>query len=180
MAEAKENPAPRGGKKGLVWLVILIGVVAVSAGGGFGVGTILRGGPDAAQADSLPAEPTAGGSTDPAGGISHEELTYYEFEPITANADERGLTRYIRATIILAIKSEVEKKVSATALLEKKKPELKNWLTIFLASRTLEEVRGAQNLNRLRREIRDSFNEQLWPDRAPVVENVLFKDFAVQ
>jgi flagellar basal body-associated protein FliL len=63
---------------------------------------------------------------------------------------------------------------------DKRLPELKNWLAVYLAGRTLDEVRGAQSLNRVRREICDAFNEQIWPQQPPRIHHVLLKEFAVQ
>lgn len=178
-AEAQPEAAGGGGRKtSPIWIVVFVGVIAIAAGVGFGVSIVFRPPPQTAEAGELPSDADQTGTTDLAGGIPKDDYAYYEFEGITVNLDEPRLARYIRATIILAIR--VEKSQDAIQRLEKKKPELTNWLTIFLASRTLEEVRGARSLNRMRREIRDSFNEQLWPNRAPVIEHVLFKDFAVQ
>jgi len=57
---------------------------------------------------------------------------------------------------------------------------LKNWLTIYLASLTLEDIRGDTNLKRIQTQIKDAFNEKLFPDSKPQIEHVLFKEFAIQ
>jgi flagellar basal body-associated protein FliL len=99
-------------------------------------------------------------------------------EPTIVNLDEPRLARYIRASIVLAVRGENFKAVSE--LVDKKKPELKSWLTVYLAGCSLEDVRGPKNLNRICREVREAFNEQLWPGGKPLIEKVLLKEFAVQ
>jgi len=65
-------------------------------------------------------------------------------------------------------------------LLQEKIPVLKSWLTIYLASQTLEDVRGDRNLMRIQSEILDAFNEKLFPNAKPKIKHILLKEFAVQ
>jgi flagellar basal body-associated protein FliL len=132
--------------------------------------------PAAAPAAAPAPEPPVKESPAP-GGEKSQEYVYFDFEPIVVNLDEPRLARYVRVTITLVIR--VENHAAAKALLEKRKPELKNWLTTYFASCTLDGVRGSASLNRLRREILDAFTQQLWPNQKPLVEQVLFKEFAV-
>ena len=44
----------------------------------------------------------------------------------------------------------------------------------------MEEVRGASNLSRIRREILDLLNEQMFPNAKPQISRVLFEEFQVQ
>jgi flagellar basal body-associated protein FliL len=104
---------------------------------------------------------------------------YYDLEPVIANLDVPGVTRYVRATLTLEIRDEVDIK-KGTILLEREKPLLTSWLTIYLASLTLEDTRGDRNLKRIQLQIRDAFNEKLFPDSKPQIIEVLFKEFAVQ
>ena len=55
-----------------------------------------------------------------------------------------------------------------------------NWLTIYLASLSLGDIRGDKNLRRIQSQITDAFNEILFPDAKPQIENVLFKEFPIQ
>jgi flagellar basal body-associated protein FliL len=103
---------------------------------------------------------------------------YLDIEPITINLDEPRLARYVRAAITLAFDAKNEAEVRSQV--DKCLPELKNWLAVYLAGRTLDEVRGTQSLNRVRREICDAFNEQIWPQQPPRIHHVLLKEFAVQ
>jgi flagellar basal body-associated protein FliL len=179
--------APRAAKK--VPLFVLLCAAAALAAGGAGYGVAVLVGPSQAGAAPTTEEPApaaapqhGGGHGEAAAGApgtpAGDEFVYYEFEPIVVNLDEPRLARYVRVSITLAIKPE--NALAAKAILERRKPELKNWLTVFFASCTLEEARGSANLNRLRREILDNFSQQLWPDQPSMINHVLFKEFAVQ
>jgi flagellar basal body-associated protein FliL len=176
VAEALPGAAPPGKFK---MFILLCGAVTVfAAGAGYGAAVVIgRHGPRQAEAAATPAAPLAAEPQPPAEESAKDEYVYFDFEPIVANLDEPRLARYVRVTITMAVRPE--NALAAKALLDKRKPELKNWLTVFFASCTLEEVRGAANLNRLRREILDNFSQQLWPDQKPLISHVLFKEFAV-
>jgi flagellar basal body-associated protein FliL len=199
------TPAGGGGLKGL--LIMAAGMTLLAAGGGYGAAMLMGSSPGApgseesapvaAHAAEAPAkapakekekekgeksEKSEKGEKGKEGASSHlaegAEFGYYDFEPIIVNLDEPRLARYIRVTITLVIKAENHDAAKAT--LDRRKPELKNWLTTYFASCTLDNVRGAPSMNRLRREILDAFTQQLWPNQKPLVEQVLFKEFAVQ
>jgi flagellar basal body-associated protein FliL len=57
---------------------------------------------------------------------------------------------------------------------------LRDWLTTYFAGLSLEDVRGSRNLNRIKRDVQDQFNELLFPGTKPFVRQVLFREFAVQ
>ncbi|GAH72149.1 unnamed protein product, partial [marine sediment metagenome] len=111
--------------------------------------------------------------------VGSQKTWYYELEPVVANLDVPGITRYVRAAITLEISAEVDQE-KGIAFLEEKKPVLTNWLTIYLASLTLEDIRGDRNLRRIQSQILDSFNEKLFPDARPQIKHILFKEFAIQ
>jgi len=67
-----------------------------------------------------------------------------------------------------------------TTFLNEKKPLLTNWLTVYLASLSLEDIRGDANLKSIQSQILDAFNEKLFPDSKPKIKHILFKEFAVQ
>ncbi len=177
MAEdAEKKVAEPLGKKGLSPIVKLA-VVAVLAlvviGTSAMVGGFAARSAASPVAQSQPAEESAAGES-----RSDVQYTYYEMEPIIVNLDEPRLARYIRASVVLAVRGENYKAV--TELAEKKKPEMKSWLTVYLAGCTLEDVRGPKNLNRICREVQEAFNQELWPNSKPLIEKVLLKEFAVQ
>jgi len=160
----------------LLPILVTVAVVAVTAAGGIALGWFF-GAPGPARAvaqqDDLP--PADGPRSTQQG---EEGFSYYDFEPITVNVNEPMLNRYIRATITLAIRKKDY--ADAEKLIRSREPELKSWMTIFFSACELEDVRGEQNLNRLRREVLDSLNNQLWPKGRPLIDHVLFREFAVQ
>ena len=173
--ESEEPSVASGGSGSVMWLAVLVVAAVVAAAGGFVLARFLGAAVAPAQAQAAQAEaPPKSEVTLSADG----DLTYHHFEPITVNLAGDNMSRYIRATITLAIETKHFK--DAAKRIEAKNPELKNWMTLFLADCTLEKVRGANALNRLRREIKDSFNEQLWPDQTPLIHDVLFKEFYIQ
>lgn len=182
MAENGDKPQQTGKGGGILQWIIMAVVVAVCAGSGFALGRLFAGsGPD--QTD----EATKHDRTTQADYLKTNDSTenlqenwYYGLEPVVANLNEPGATRYVRSTLILEISSEVNKK-KGTILLDGKKPLLINWLTIYLANLTLEDATGARNLKRIQSQIRDAFNEELFPDAKPQIKRILFKEgFAIQ
>ncbi len=188
--EGASAEAPGAAKKGkgLVLVLLIAGVVAGFGAAGFLLGSRLRSGPAQAQAKTAEEEPAGHGEEkadghggggghgkDPAAG---NESEYYEFEPFTVTLDTPRRDRFLVVTVILAIRPEEAKNV--TKLLEKKKREVRSQLTLYLNSRTLDDVTGTKNLNRVLREMQDLVNEYLWPDGKPMVTQVLLKNLAIQ
>ncbi len=167
----------------LKWIILAV-VVVVCAGAGFGLGRLL-GGSDTSdirqrrkpsqQAETTQTKP---GHED-ASQADSTKTWYYEFEPVVANLNEPGATRYIRVVLTLQISTDLDSK-SGTALLVEKDPLLRNWLTIYLSSQTIDDIRGDRNLRRIQSEILDAFNEKLFPDAKPQIKSILFKEFAIQ
>jgi flagellar FliL protein len=203
LTAAKGGGQSKSGK--MLMLVISLGIALLFAGAGFGVSKLMGNTP--AQAKAAPApesakEAAAEEEAKPAkeekskgkegkeekgkegkGGkeeakIEQGDFRYIDLDPIIVNLNEPRLARYVRAAITITLKKENEK--TAKKIIEANMPKLKNWLTLNLAGRTLEDVRGTKNLNALARDIQDAFNQQLWPDQPPQIEGILFKEFAVQ
>jgi len=169
---------PRGGY--LQWIVLAV-VVVLCAVAGLGVGRLFG---RSRAADAPGASGQAGPSEQPLLGADtaageSEKTWYYDFEPVVANLNEPGVTRYVRAVLTLEIGTEVDEKTGA-GLFEAKKPQLKNWLTLYLANLALEDIRGGRNLKRIQAQILEAFNERLFPNAKPQIKHVLFKEFAVQ
>lgn len=161
--------------------VIIAVVVVFCAGTGFALGRLFAGPgtpqvpeeyeqDQSAQMDAL----KAGGAAD-----GFQETWYYDLEPVLANLDVTDVTRYVKASLILEISSDVDEK-KGTAFLEEKRPILTNWLTVYLASLRLDDIRGDKSLKRIQSQVRDAFNDMLFPDSKPKIERILFKEFAVQ
>jgi flagellar basal body-associated protein FliL len=165
--------------------LILCAAVAIMAGGAGYVVAVLTTGqsplaPASAEAGqeaaAEPANPDELPAPKPA--EDKENYAYKDLEPITVNLDEPRLARYVHATVTLGIPLE-DFEVAAQRI-DAETRVLRDWLTVYLTSLTLEDVRGAANLNRIRREILDAFNQELWPDGKPLIRKVLFKEFAVK
>lgn len=185
--EKDNKKADEGDKKSLIgsllpWIIMAV-AVAVCAGAGLGLGRLLAGPgqPETAepsqQAESAQASQFAEIKAD--SSAAGQKTWYYELEPVVANLDVPGVTRYVRATLILEISSEVDQK-KGVGFIENKKPILINWLTIHLASLSIEDIRGDRNLKRIQSQILDAFNEELFPDSEPHIKHILFKEFAIQ
>ncbi|HIJ52539.1 MAG TPA: flagellar basal body-associated FliL family protein [Planctomycetes bacterium] len=166
----------------LQWIIMAV-VVIVGAGAGFGVGRIFGG-----SGTAETAQATEGGPTLPEGikantpdltGDASQPNWFYDLEPVVANLDAPGVTRYVRLTLTLEIDPQVEQK-KGVVFIEEKKPLLTNWLTIYLAGLSLEDIRGDRNLKSIQSQVLDAFNEKLFPDSKPRIKRVLFKEFAVQ
>ena len=167
----------------LQWIIIAV-VVVVCAGVGLGLGRLFAGSGEAQTAElsqqdqSAQPEGLKTDAPDLTGGDS-QKTWYYDLEPVVANLNEPGATRYIRAAMTLEISSEVDEKKGA-GFIEEKKPLLTNWLTIYLASLSIEDIRGDKGLKRIQTEVLDAFNERLFPDSRPQIKKILFKEFAIQ
>lgn len=184
--QKQDSKADSGDKKAsggrLLWIIMAV-VVIISAGAGFGLGRLF-GSPKTADANQ-----SAEGTTNQTEGLTNNapDLTgteakgtwFYPLEPVVANLNEPSVTRYVRVTLTLVMDSQVDQKKGA-AFIEEKKPILTNWLTIYLASLSLEDIRGDRNLKRVQLQIVDGFNEKLFPDAKPQLKRILFKEFAVQ
>jgi flagellar basal body-associated protein FliL len=187
-AEATEKPAaaekPESkAKKGslLPWIIVAV-VLLVSAGGGIGLGLIFgrKSSPEAAPAAAAGQTPTAQQTLKfdvPAGAA--ENVWYFDLDPVVANLNEPGATRYVRAALTLEMSGEIAVD-KGTTFLEQKKPLITNLLTIYLSGLDVESTRGDKNLKRIQFEICETFNEKLFPDGKAFIKGILIMEFAVQ
>ena len=159
------------------YLIIAFVVLACSVAG-FGLSTLLAGSGDAenTEQDTEQNEKTDTEETD---AKSYKTTWFYELDAVTANLDVPGATRYVRATITLEISTDLNE-VEGKELLDYKKPRLTNWLTMYLASLGLEDVRGQRNLRRIQAHTLDAFNEEVFGDQQPMIQNILLKEFPIQ
>jgi flagellar basal body-associated protein FliL len=103
----------------------------------------------------------------------------FELEPVVANLDEPGVTRYVRATLILEMSPALSDS-KGSGVLDDHKAAMRNWVTIYLAGCTLDDIRGRKNLVRIQAEIKDAFNDMIFKDAKPMIKGVLFKEFQIQ
>jgi len=187
-AQEQKGPKAGGGnRKSLVgrllpWIIMVV-VVAVCAGAGLGLGRLFAGPRHSKSGESGSARDESADATDVrTTGDSTEDsenVWYYDLDPVVANLNEPSVTRYVRATLTLQISSDLDTK-EGTAFIEEKKPILINWLTVYLSSLSLEDIRGDKNLKSIQSHVREAFNEKLWPDSKPQIKQVLIKEFPVQ
>jgi len=193
MADADENKdqneekAEESGKKSFIrrflpWMIIGVVVVAC-AGAGFGLGRMLGGSetprPNEAESNADGTEETTDTSSDEDSSNISDKTWYYDMDPVIANLDEPGVTRYVRASFTLEISAEAKQK-EVTSLLDEKKPILTDMLFVYLSGLSLKEIQGDKNLKTIQSRIRTMFNEKLFPDSKPQIKRVLIKEFPVQ
>lgn len=104
---------------------------------------------------------------------------FLAIDPIVANLDEGRLSRYIRVSIVLSVE-DGQKQPALTALTEIN-PKIKDWVYGFLSGKTLDDVRGQDNQQKLRVEIQAGINSQLKSAGYPeFAKAVLFDEINVQ
>lgn len=180
-SDIKQEKTDKKATGGIFLWIILFTVVSLCGGAGFALGQFF-----AASRTPGTAEHSQENQSAPpeylkadAPTQDSQKVWYYNLQPVIANLNEPGVTRYVRASITLEINSEVDQK-KGLSFLDEKKPLMTNWLAIYFASLSIEDIRGNRNLKRIQSQILDSFNEQLFPDSKPYIKHILFKEFAVQ
>lgn len=183
--EKKETEKSEGQQKSFVARLLpkltIVFIVVVFAGAGFTLGRLFAG----SSVDSAGGGPENGQSPDlenkNAKGSKEnlEEGWYYDLDPVIANLNVSDVTRYVKASLILEVSSELDEKKGKT-FIDEKKPVLTSWLTVYLASLSLDDIRGEANLKRIQSQVLDAFNEKLFPDSKPKIKQILFNEFAVQ
>ncbi|MCS7016655.1 MAG: flagellar basal body-associated FliL family protein [Gemmatales bacterium] len=171
MAQTTQEQAAANSSGRWGWLV-LGGVALASIAGGFALPWLLSG------TTSSHGHSHEAPHQTPKNHAKDEKTAFVPFGDVVVNLHEERLTRYLRLKIVLEVEETEEKHLQE--LLNKRKAPLKSWLISYLADRTLDEVRGTLGMNRIRREIRDHFNEMLYPDGREVIRQVHFEEFTVQ
>ena len=196
---ASDKPADKGKGRSIVpWIIIGV-VVLAAAGAGVGLGRLFAGNskPKSAEEASSSKEPAAEveAKAEPAAkhgdskkgeesksekpGAAKGDALYYNLDPVIANLDEPGATRYVRAALTLELSPELIAE-KGNSFMDQKKPLMTNLLTIYLAGLNIEATRGDKNLKRIQSDICDTFNERLFPNGKPFIKRILIKEFAVQ
>lgn len=176
--ESKEKEESSG--LGLNTYLITAGILLAAIVGGFSLAQLI--GPNAltpseAKADMEKVETFNEMMENTSGD---EKIWYYDIEPpILSNLNEPGVTRMLRAAITLELSPKMSPE-KGEAFLEEKTRVLRGFTTTYLAELTLEQVRGSRNLTRLQNELKEHFNELLFPESKPYVTGVIFRDFIIQ
>jgi flagellar basal body-associated protein FliL len=168
--------------KRILPVVIIIVIAGLFSGAGFGLGKLLA--PDASKQDGTEAEAAEQDDAEAARADieskdGSKKVWYYDMEPVVANLNEPSVARYVSLTITLQISSDLSEK-DGRNLIDEKIPILTDWLTVYLAGLSLEDIRGDRNLKSIQSQILDAFNEKLFPDSRPRIKHILFRNFAVQ
>ncbi len=163
---AAAAPAKKPFVKKLVWIFVAI----VGIGAGFATPIILMGenstNVEQPEVELLPIP-------DPS-----SEIGFVEFNEQIININDPRFSRYLKLSFSLQVsKPQVD---AVKTLVEERNDLLVNWLIGHIADKKIEELRGKQGANQLRREIHDSFNQILFTDGIERIQDVLYKDFNVQ
>ena len=165
--EPRENTQEEPARKSGFLTIVLVAIVSLAAG----VATPIVFAKLSNSKETSPGEPGQA-------RLENDKREFISFGAVTVNLDSDRLNRFLHVDISLQIresnKQEVEKQI------ELHKQILNNWLISFLADQNLEEIRGANGHNRLRREIRNQFNALLFKGGTEKIEDVLFQEFNVQ
>ena len=107
--------------------------------------------------------------------------TWYfdKLDPVVVNPDEPGATRFVRVGLILEIDNQWEQ-TEAVAAIESKKPLLINWLNLYFKSLSLDQMADERDMNRILTQIKDGFNDILFPESKPQIQNILIREFNIQ
>ena len=165
-------------KKLLPWVIMII-VVSLCAGAGLGLGNILAGTNQEKEGDETQTKQTDNEKVNSVDTKDSKNVWYYELDPVVANLNEPSVARYVSLTITLQIGSDLSEK-DGKAIIDEKIPILTDWLTVYLAGLSLDDIRGDKNLKSIQAQILDAFNEKLFPDSKPRIKHILFRNFAVQ
>lgn len=171
---ASQNTSP------ITWFILAAVIVAGSTGG-FALSKLVSG-PIPANANG---QQNSGPAADPLDAILASEQQgqaswlFEEMEPVLANLDEPGVSRYVRVLVSLEVSPELDQE-KGNLFLTDRKVILRDWLTTYFAGLSLEDVRGSRNHTRIKEEVQDQFNQILFPNSRPFIRRVLFKEFAVQ
>lgn len=177
--KSKDKETGSGGFKLMGWL-IMGGIVIAGVTGGFGLAQLLAGGKSQPEVGEVPpVEDTKSFEELLADSTKEKKAWSYDIEPVIANLDEPGVTRYARVAVTLELSGDMDPE-AGTAFLDEKKAALRDWLTTYIAGLSLERVRGTSNLARIKKEIRDQFNELVFAESQPFIVKILFKEFAIQ
>ena len=148
-------------------------VVAIGIGAGFATPLVLSGGN---QTKTTPVGQNGVEKLD--FPEPDDESAFIDFGELVVNFNDPRISRYIKLQFSLQVAKNHELKIKE--FLDSKKQILTDWVIGHVADKQLEDIRGKQGHNRLRREIHDRFNHVLFSDGIKRIQDVLFTEFNVQ
>jgi len=129
-----------------------------------------------------PRDPTGidAAAAAPIGGEHRADSGYIRFDkrPLVCNIHGNRMTRYVNLSIILQVDPEIWG--LASQRLAEHRVALKDGLLSHLADKTVEQLTGSGRQKQLQNEIRDLFNEIMFPNQDGRVDAILFDEFAIQ
>lgn len=175
--DEKKNDSSRSSLIG--W--IITGVIAfVCAAGGYNVSNIFAESQSVDKKKEVSKADTEGipeKLVNP--NLETAETWTYSLEPVVANLNEPGVTRFIRMTVIIEL-SEKMNQTEGEIFLDEKKIYLRDWLQQYLAEQTLDDVSGGSNQARIKVEIKENFNRILFSESRPLVTKIMLQGYAIQ
>ncbi len=174
--QSAEETVSNSSKVNIVMWAILATVVLIGFSGGYGAAKIFAS-PEPQVENVVEEEKVEEPLVEP----TQEEDNSWEFslDTVIANLDEPGVTRYVRATLLLRISNDLPE-AEYRETLESKRSELVDWLYSYMAGLSLEDVQGTRNLERFKLEVQKNFNDLLFPDSKPMIVRILTKEFQIQ
>lgn len=176
------SSSSEGGRSGWMFWAMLGAVIIGALSGGFALSQLLAGADAECPAAKSGSAEVVEKNFDEflsKNGTNQPAWIYEGLEPIVSNLDEPGVTRYVRVTVSLEMRPEMDR-AKGEPYLDERKLVLRDWLTTYFAGLSLEDVRGTRNLEKIKRQIQEQFNELLFPNGRPYIQRVLFREFAVQ
>jgi flagellar basal body-associated protein FliL len=179
--QAKRDDAATKEKGQVLQWIIMIAVILLLGTVGYFLGSTLGYKPPTVEPGSQqPAQSTQQASQQLlVKDASKTKGWFYDLDPVATNLSDPGSTRYVRAVLTLEMSPEADKE-SGTKFLDEQKPVIANILNIYFAGLTLDQINSDKDMRRIQYELLEIFNETLYRDSKPLVEQVLFKEFGVQ
>lgn len=100
-----------------------------------------------------------------------------EFDEVVVNINDGAQGRFLRMKLKLVMDGQQKQ---MEALVDPKKPYMKDWLIRYLRLRTYKDLQTPGSDNRVRREIKEKFNEMVFPDHSDKISDILFVEFQFQ
>ncbi len=101
------------------------------------------------------------------------------FGDVVVNIKDERHQRYLR--IVVAFQVDPANHRELSALVVKKKAELKTWLITYLADQSTKDVSGSAGISRLREDMKRALGKILQQDRKEnPIKDVLFEEYVVQ
>jgi flagellar basal body-associated protein FliL len=183
--QGEEKSAGKDGKESggfnLKSYLIMGGIVIAGSLGGFSLAQLIGPGTVTPSTEKGEEAPKAATFEEMLENTSDDaKIWFYDIEPaVVVNLNEPGVTRMLRAGITIELSPKMNQEQGMEFLTEKS-IILRGFLTTYLAELTLEQVRGSRNLTRIQNEIKEHFNDLLFPDSRPYVTGIILKDFIAQ